>query len=185
MDRKGRAFMESDREGSEPVVIVNEAMAEALWPGEVALDRCFHVADRVAPCARIVGVAEDVHLTGLRAQPSLQYYIPLGQQSMFGGAKLVVRPRPGRTVVSAALVATVTGSDPRVWAVETAPLAGSMDRDIRPLRIGLVAFGISGALALIVAVLGLYSLMAVMVASRGYEIGVRVALGRTPAMLPG
>jgi hypothetical protein len=174
---RGRAFTEADREGSEPVVIVNETMARTLWSGEDALGRCMRVGSRENPCARIVGVAEDVHRTGLRAEPSFQYYIPLGQQNMFGGAHLVVRPTAGRPITRAALRQAVVDAEPRVWAAEVRSLDASLEGELRPLRLGMVTFGISGALALLVAVLGLYSLMSYMVAGRRHEIGVRIALG--------
>jgi predicted permease len=175
---RGRGFTDSDREGSEPVVIINATMARTLWPeGDAVLDQCMHIGSGSNACSRIVGVAEDVHRMGLREQPSFQYYLPLGQQSMFGGAKLVVRPFHGVPVSEAELRETVVTAEPAVRAVEIRSLDESLAGEMRPLRIGIVTFGISGALALAVAVLGLYSMMAFMVAWRTHEIGVRVALG--------
>ncbi len=176
---RGRAFTDGDREGSEPVVIVNRTMATTLWPGGEALDRCFHVDHPGSPCARIVGIAEDVHRRGLRERPSFQYYLPLGQQRMFGGAKLVVRPAAGAAFSRDALRRAMVAADPRVWAVEVRSLEESVQGELRPLRIGMVTFGMSGGLALLVALLGLYGLMSYMVAGRRHEIGVRVALGAT------
>jgi putative ABC transport system permease protein len=173
----GRSFTDADREGSEPVVIINETMAGTLWSGRDALDQCMHIGDRTNPCARIIGIAENVHRTGLREQPSFQYYLPLGQHTMFGGARLVVRPNAAAPVEAAALRRAIVDTEPAVRAVEVRSLDDSLDGELRPLRIGMVTFGISGALALVVAMLGLYSLMACMVAWRTHEIGVRVALG--------
>lgn len=174
---RGRAFTDADREGSEPVIIVNETMERALWGGDGGLDACLRVGQRDSPCYRIVGIAEDVHRTGLRARPSFQLYLPLGQQSMFGGAKLVVRPREDDPVTPAALRRAAIEAEPLVWAAEVRSLDESVEGEIRPLRIGMVTFGVSGALALVVSVLGLYSLMSYLVAGRSHEIGVRMALG--------
>ena len=174
---RGRPFTGADREGSEPVVIVNETMERTLWGEGGAIGGCVHVADRDNPCSRVVGVAEDVHRTGLRERPSLQYYVPLGQQSMFGGAQLLVRPRPGSRLSADALRQTVVDAEPRVWGADVRTLDESVEGEMRPLRIGIVTFGVSGGLALLVAVLGLYSLMAYMVVGRRHEIGVRIALG--------
>lgn len=173
----GRAFTVADREGSEPVVIINETMAETLWPDGGALDRCIQIGSASNPCARIVGIAEDVHRTGLREEASFQYYIPVGQQSMFGGARLVVRQMAGSRVEWEVLRREVVAADPAVRAVEIRTLAESLAGELRPLRLGTVTFGISSVLALVVAILGLYSLMSYLVAWRTHEIGVRSALG--------
>src|SRR6185369_6634995 len=68
--REGRAFAAGDREGSEAVVIVNETMARALWPGRGAIGQCVYISSRSAPCARVVGIAADVHRSGLEEEPS-------------------------------------------------------------------------------------------------------------------
>jgi predicted permease len=182
---RGRAFTDADREGSEPVIIVNETMASTLWTGRDALDQCVHVGDASNPCSRVVGIAEDVHRTGLREQASFQYYIPLGQQNMFGGARLVIRPAPGARLSWDELRRTIVDADPAVRAVEIRTLSESLAGEMRPLRLGTVTFGISGALALVVAVLGLYSLMSYLVAWRTHEIGVRTALGATRSDIVG
>jgi hypothetical protein len=176
---RGRSFTDADREGSEPVVIINETMAQMLWPGSDALNQCIFIGSVSNPCSRIVGVAEDVHRMGLREQASFQYYMPLGQQNMFAGAKLVVRPSPGGRLSRDALRRTIAEADPSILAVEIRTLSESLAAEMRPLRLGIVTFGLSGGLALIVAVLGLYSLMSYLVAWRTHEIGVREALGAT------
>jgi predicted permease len=182
---RGRAFSDADREGSEPVLVVNETMERALAPGGAALGRCVHVGDAASPCARIVGIAQDVHRVGLHEQPSLQYYIPLGQQSMFGGAKLVIRPAPGAPASVDALRSALVAADPAARLVEIRRLGAALEPELRPLRLGTVTFGISAALALVVALLGLYSLMSYLVAGRTREIGVRIALGATRSSIVG
>lgn len=182
---RGRAFTDADREGSEPVIIVNETMASTLWTGRDAIDQCVHVGDASNPCSRVVGIAEDVHRTGLREQASFQYYIPLGQQNLFGGARLVIRPAPGARLSWDELRRTIVEADPAVRAVEIRTLSESLAAEMRPLRLGTVTFGISSALALVVAVLGLYSLMSCLVAWRTREIGVRTALGATRSDIVG
>jgi hypothetical protein len=181
----GRAFTIADREGSEPVVVVNETMARTLWPAGEALERCVHIGLETSPCSRVVGIAEDVHRTGLREQASFQYYIPLGQQSMFAGARLVIRQSPGSQLSRDALRRAIVNADPGIRAVEISLLEESLAGEMRPLRLGTVTFGISAALALVVAVLGLYSLMSYLVAWRTHEIGVRTALGATHSNVVG
>jgi ABC-type antimicrobial peptide transport system permease subunit len=80
---------------------------------------------------------------------------------------------------------TIAAADPAVRAVAIRTLGESLADELRPLRLGIVTFGISGALALLVAVLGMYSLMAYLVTWRTREIGVRVALGATRSSIVG
>jgi hypothetical protein len=175
--RQGRAFTSDDREGSEAVVIVNEAMTGVLWPGRSALGECLHIGHRTAPCARVVGVAADIHRSGLKEEPSMQYYVPLGQERGFSGSWLVVRPRGEVTTAWPALREALQAADPDIRSIDMRQLSQGLAGEIRPFRLGMVAFGLSATLALIVAGLGLYSIMAHAVAWRRHEIGIRMALG--------
>jgi predicted permease len=178
--RQGRAFTANDRESSEAVVIVNETMAEALWPGRQAIGECLQIQSRTAPCARVVGVAANIHRSGLKEEPSMQYYVPVGQERGFSGSYLIVRP--GRKVTTAwpALREALQAADPEIRSIDVRPLNQALAGEVRPFRLGMVAFGLSASLALIVAGLGLYSIMAHAVAWRRHEIGVRMALGARP-----
>ncbi|MGH7471495.1 MAG: ABC transporter permease, partial [Longimicrobiales bacterium] len=160
---RGRAFTESDREGSEPVAIVGETMARTLWPGRDAVGACFRFGFATSPCARVVGIVADVHRLGLREERSLQYYVPLGQTGgMFAGATLVVRTSRSAPVAMTTLRKTIFEAEPAVRSVDVELLATRLEGEMRPLRLGMVTFGLSGGLALLVAVLGLYSLMSYM-----------------------
>jgi predicted permease len=178
--RQGRAFTADDREGSEAVVIVNETMAQTLWPGRLPLGECLLIQSRTAPCARIVGVAADIHRSGLREEPSMQYYVPVGQERGFSGSWLIVRPKGEVTTAWPALREALQAADPEIRSIDVRVLSQGLAGEIRPFRLGMMAFGLSAALALIVAGLGLYSIMAHAVAWRRHEIGVRMALGARP-----
>ena len=181
--RQGRAFTASDREGSEAVVIVNETMARVLWPGRQALGECVQIQSRSAPCARVVGVAADVHRSGLREQASMQFYVPIGQERGFSGSWLLVRPRGTVSTSWPALREALQSADPQIRSIGVRVLSQGLDGEMRPFRLGMVAFGLSASLALLVAGLGLYSIMAHAVAWRRREIGVRLALGARPAAI--
>ena len=183
--RQGRAFSTSDREGSEAVVIVSETMARSLWPGRSAIGACAYIASRAAPCARVVGVAADMHRSGLREEPSMQYYVPIGQERGFSGSYLLVRPRSPASTSWTALREALQRADPAIASIDVRVLAQGIDGEIRPFRLGMIAFGLGASLALVVAALGLYSVMAHAVAWRRHEIGVRMALGARPQAIAG
>lgn len=181
--REGRAFTDADREGTEPVVIVGETMARVLWPDATAIGQCIHIHRRDAACARVVGIAADVHRSGLHEEPSMQYYVPIGQERGFSGSWLVVRARGEGTTAWSPLKQALHSADPAIRSIDVRRLSQGLDGEIRPYRLGMTAFGLSALLAIVVAGLGLYSVMAHAVAWRRHEIGVRLALGARPGAI--
>ena len=152
---RGRDFTGADREGSEPVVVVSTTTARRLWPGQDALQKCVHVGGRSQPCARVVGVAQDVHRVSLSEEPSLQVYVPFGQESRMAGARLLVRPAAGASLDWSAVRGTIVAIEPTVSLVDLHLLSDSLGQELRPLRLGAATFGASAGLALLTAALGL------------------------------
>jgi predicted permease len=175
----GRDFGATDRAGSEPVAIVNRTMASTLWPGKDALGRCLRIGDAAKdpPCARVVGIVEDAHRDGLVEPPAMQYFVPLGQESGFGGSRLLVRPRGPAPARIESLRRTLAALDPDLLWLQVDSLQESLDPELRPWRLGATLIGAFGLFTLAIAAVGLYSLVAHMVASRAHELGVRIALG--------
>jgi predicted permease len=182
---QGRVFKAGEGEGSAPVVIVGATMARTLWPGRNAVGECLIISEPGAACSQVVGVVADIHRSGFKEEPSLQYYVPMGQERGFSGATLLVRPANGAKVTWATIRKTILAADPSARAIALQLLGSALDAERRPLRLGMVTFLLSGVLALVVAALGLYSLMSYAVAWRTHELGVRISLGATSAQIAG
>ncbi len=178
---RGRGFTDADREGAAPVAVVSAGMARALWPNREAIGECIRVGRASDPCTTVVGVAEDIVQEGdqLAGGSRYSYYLPVEQFRPHGGNYIVVRMQgtvaPQGEVVRKALQAAMPGES----YVTVRPLVEIVDGVRRSWRLGstvLVAFGL---LAVIVAAVGLYGVVAYNVAQRMHELGVRAALGAT------
>jgi len=174
---RGRAFGPADRAGSEPVAIVSDTMAQTIWPGQDPIGKCLISGEEPAPCARIVGVAESTHQSAVREPPVMHYYIPFGQEVGFGGTTLLVRSSGDPLALGPAVRRALTGLDPTIRFVNLSTVQDQIDPQTKQWRIGATVFVLSGLLALIVAGIGIYSVMSYLVADRTHEIGVRLALG--------
>jgi predicted permease len=183
---RGRVFTPADRDGSERVVIVNETMARTLWPAADALDQCLIVFADTVPCARVVGVVRDVHRFRIVEAPSMQFYIPFGQEMQISGASLLVRPRDP---VLARAAQTMRRELQQFRAglpyLSIVPLQATVDPQMRSWRLGAFLFTLFGMLALGLASIGLYSVLAYLVEQRTYEFGVRSALGASAGAILG
>ncbi len=204
---RGRSFTAADGlEGAEPVGMVSETFVRTVWPDRDPIGQCFTMgasyplrpSEPPRPCRRVIGVFGDFARVGIGDNGTIAVAVPRVQNAATHKRSSCARHRPHRrasasspnstssasatanadpAVVAALLRQAITGISPDIRFVDVRTMADRYDELLEPWRLGATMFAVFGLLALVVAIVGLYAILAFAVAQRRRELGIRSALG--------
>jgi putative ABC transport system permease protein len=176
--KQGRGFEATDDERALPVVIISETSAKRFWPGENPIGQRVRFGGDES-WRTVVGIAGDVRHWGLRRDINPVIYWPQ-PQAMLGTMNFILRTDVEPGSLATAVRTTVAAVDPNLPLARVRTLDDAVAESVQSERAQTVLLASFGVLALVLAVIGVYGVMAQLVTTRVHEIGVRMTLGARP-----
>lgn len=177
---RGRDFQATDTDSTPKVVIINQALADRLWPGQEAVGK--HITRSNNRDYEVVGVVATTKIRSIGEAPRTGIYLPLAQSRSLT-AWYLARTTGDAAALAQAMLRATQSMDPEIIALEVRTMARHLEVIRLPMRLAALVIGALASLAVVLAGIGLYGTVRYAVAQRTREVGIRLALGADSAAM--
>ena len=178
----GRTFEPADQDGAERVVVVSDSLARRLWPGESAVGKRIYWGGTTGRTRTVIGVAGDIRDVRLEAEPPPMLFVPHAQVPL-PAMTVVVRTPLDVASIAPGMREALRQLDPALPAPSIHEIRASRANAAAGTRFNLSLIGAFALIALVLAVTGVYAMLAFTVLERRREMAVRLALGASPTRI--